>query len=507
VATGEERLPFDRPPDVGSQVLFLADGKSLLTMNGHTGASRDGGVACVWDATTGKELRHFLCYQHRGYVVASADGGVVAVSDYLGDKAVRLRRVSTGKELWKPPGKHSWEVALSADGKKLVTTGHDDHVLHLWDVTTGKELQRFEGHRTPVMRIALAPDGKALASASIGVVGGDNTLRVWDVATGKERWTWSIPPSRVLTFTFSPDGRLLVTVGRPPPRLPADPNVVGEVRLWDVATDKEIRRWEGHAQQAIAAAFSPVLTASFSPDGRTLATGGGDHSVRLWEVATGKERRAFRGHEDAVLSVRFSPDGRRLASASYDGTVLVWDLTGRIGEDHSRARPLSADELEACWADLASGDAARAYRAILALAGSPDRGVAFLRGRLRPVEAADPRRVDRLLAALDGNDFAEREKAARQLEGLGFAAEPALRRALLGKPSLEVRRRVERILEKMEGGLMLRAGRGIEALELIGTAEARRLLQVLARGAPEARLTQEAKAALQRLAKRTADNR
>jgi hypothetical protein len=321
---------------------------------------------------------------------------------------------------------------------------------------------------------------------------------VWDVATGKERWSWSVRPSDLCNFTFSPDGRLLATVGRAPGP-PQDPDIPGELRLWDVRAGKEIRRWEGHLQH--------VWSVAFTPDGRTLATGGGDHNVRLWEVATGKERRVFRGHDDTVTSVSISSDGRRLASASDDGTVLVWDLTTRTGEKLSRSRPLSADGLEACWADLAGGDAARAYRGILALAGSPDRSVAFLKGRLRPVEAADPRRLDQLLAALDGSDFAEREKAARELEGMGFAAEPALGRTLLGKPSLEVQRRVERILEKLEGGLMLRAGRGIETLEMIGSAEARRVLQALAGGAPEARLTQEAKASLRRLARRSAADR
>jgi hypothetical protein len=219
----------------------------------------------------------------------------------------------------------------------------------------------------------------------------------------------------------------------------------------------------------------------------------------MYDTATGKERWRFEGHEGSLTSVAFSPDGRRLLTSSVDSSALVWDVS-RWSAGH--VARLSQEELEACWKDLAGGDAARAHRATLALADSPGQAVAFLKERLRPVEAADPRRVDPLLAALDGNDFAAREKAVEELEGLGFAAEPALRRTLLGKPSPEARRRVEWILEKLGGAPMLRAVRGIEALEHIGTPEARQVLQALSQGAPEARLTREAKASLQRLAKR-----
>jgi hypothetical protein len=137
----------------------------------------------------------------------------------------------------------------------------------------------------------------------------------------------------------------------------------------------------------------------------------------------------------------------------------------------------------------------------------PQQAVPLLKERLRPVTTADPRRVAPLLAALDSNDFAEREKAAQELERLGFAAESALRQALVKTPSPEVRRRVGRILEELGGPLAVRAVRAIEALELMGTSEARLLLKALAQGVPEARLTREAEAALHRLAGRPAAKR
>ncbi len=487
VGTGKVREPFARPSDIGRTVLFLGDGKSLMTADRMSVGAGDGAEARVWDAATGKELAHFRCYGDHGDVVLCADGTRVAVADD-GDGTVRFLQVPSGKELGRLTGKAGSLGALSADGKRVVTRSGDS-LLRLWDVAAGKELQRFEGHRGRVTRMALSPDGKALASSSVNSRPGadDETLRVWDVATGKERWKWSIPPACVDGLAFSPDGNLLATVGHPG-RI-AEKGVPGEVRLWDVATGREVRRWQGNDRQVQAAAFSP--------DGRTLATGGPDAVVYLWEVASGKQRRALRGHDDDILSLSFAPAGRRLASASQDGTVLVWDLAAPPAR-------LDAVALKADWDALASDDAAAAYRAVCRLAADPARAVALLRERLRPAPEPDAKRFAGLVADLDSDQFSVREAAAKELAKLGDAAAPALREALRGKPSAEVARRLRQALDDVKGWPpeRLREWRALEVLEQVATPQARDLLKALAEGAPAARLTQEAKAALERLAKR-----
>ena len=130
-----------------------------------------------------------------------------------------------------------------------------------------------------------------------------------------------------------------------------------------------------------------------------------------------------------------------------------------------------------------------------------------LPGRTEPV-TADPQRVVRLIADLDDRQYKTRQRAFRELEGLEEVVESALRRALRQQPSVEVRQRVWRLLAKLEAlrklslsPSRLRALRTVEVLEHIGTAEARRQLKRLASGAREARLTQDAKAALERLAR------
>jgi HEAT repeat protein len=127
-----------------------------------------------------------------------------------------------------------------------------------------------------------------------------------------------------------------------------------------------------------------------------------------------------------------------------------------------------------------------------------------LRKHVKAAPPSDVKRLGQLIADLDNDEFAVRERAQRQLEGMGEDAAPALRKALAGKPALEVRRRIESILMKARtlSPATLQVVRAVEVLENIGTLEARELLKSLADGVPEAVLTQEAKASLERLAEK-----
>jgi HEAT repeat protein len=112
-----------------------------------------------------------------------------------------------------------------------------------------------------------------------------------------------------------------------------------------------------------------------------------------------------------------------------------------------------------------------------------------------------------LLAELDDERFKVRERATRALEKLAETAEPPLKKALAGDPSPEARRRIEGVLDKLKKDRLnppadrTRLVRAVEVLELIGSAEARQVLNALARGAPEAQITLEAKTALERLSR------
>jgi hypothetical protein len=201
------------------------------------------------------------------------------------------------------------------------------------------------------------------------------------------------------------------------------------------------------------------------------------------------------GHRAFIHGLAFSSDGRTLVSGSMDTTALLWDLRGR-----RPVRPLA--DLETLWKRLTDADAARAYQAMLEFATVPEQATPLLRERVHAAQAPDPRRLKQLLADLDSERFEVREHAARQIASIGDLARPALQEMLKGKPSLEVRRRVEQLLHDIKPANSpeaLRALRAIEVLEHIGTDESRRALEALAQGAAESRRTREAKAALARI--------
>ncbi|MBA3017351.1 MAG: caspase family protein [Proteobacteria bacterium] len=168
------------------------------------------------------------------------------------------------------------------------------------------------GHSNIILSIAFSPDGKYLLSGSA-----DHTLKLWDVATGREIRTFIGHTAQVESIAFSPDGKYIISTGRYDKSL----------KLWEVATGKEVRTFLGHKDE--------VNEVAFSPDGKYIISGGGtsyknkDFALRLWEVNTGKEIRTFTGHTDEIKSVAFSPDGEYIVSGSYH-IIKLWEAaTGK----------------------------------------------------------------------------------------------------------------------------------------------------------------------------------
>lgn len=250
--------------------------------------------------------------------------------------------------------------------------------------------------------------------------------------------------------------------------------------------------------------YFPAL--AFAPDGRTIAaTDWSKGWIVLFDVRTGKQLLRLQGAASVVENLAFSPDGNKLASAQNDSTALVWDVSAA-----RRKLPrseLTANDLERLWTDLCDADAVKAHAALWTLVAKPAKAVPFLKEHLQPVPRVTPERLQRLIADLNADEFTRREEATHELAKLGSEAEPELRKALEGKPSLEMRRRAETLLKELSCQTeitpeALRQLRAIHVLEQIGSPEARQILASLAQGAPAAPATRDAAAALQRLDQR-----
>ena len=133
----------------------------------------------------------------------------------------------------------------------------------------------------------------------------DQTARIWDAATGQELRQLS--------------GHTAVSSRRPSARTarPSSPPVTTDRPHLGCQYREELRQLSGHT--------GAVMSAAYSPDGKTIVTASDDQTARIWDAATGQELRQLSGHTDAVYSAAYSPDGKTIVTASEDQTARIWD--------------------------------------------------------------------------------------------------------------------------------------------------------------------------------------
>jgi WD40 repeat protein len=455
-------------------VVFSPDGKRLAS------ASNDGFIR-IWDPAERKEVQAFkaekneypraLAYSPNGKLLASGSK----------DDVVYLREADSGKLLQRLESSQKVNegavhaVAFSPDGKLLASAGVGADVL-IWDVAAGKELRRLTTGSKEIHALAFSPDGTAMVAAGPQ----SDFVQLWDPASGKPLRRSKRRHGGVAALTFAPDGKTLATTG------------TGAVRFWDLTSLEEIGRQPVRSDGSATGVYS----LAFSFDGKYLATGSQDNAVRVFDLSTEQEVMSWKGLHGWIYSVAFAPDGRSVAIADHGFAVRLGDLTGAV-------KVPTVENLPALWRSLDDTDSARAHRAVWALAAAPDIAVPFLREQIAKLPAQKDH-AGPLLKDLSSDNFATRQRAIRALENLGRAAEPSLRKALAGElPSLEMRRRIERILDKVDGPVadpdVLRAQRITSALERMPGPAGRKILESIAKASSDSWLGKEATASLARL--------
>ena len=328
-ATGSVLATLPRTAEPVRSVCFSPDSKSVLVVAGKS--------VKLWDVATLRE-RFAVPAQSRMVKAAafSPDGSTVAVGGLGPDIS-----------LWKPvdgsvttlTGKGGWAYALafSPDGKSLASGGAFEGTAQLivWKVATGEKhaLKRRTDQSVSsllppedvrrkhfivglgtVFSVAFSPDGRFLAAGlgnSPDTGHGEFVARVWDVASGDERVTCSGHEQAVMSATFSPDGKTLATS-----------SMDATIRLWDPLTGRSTAVFRGHT--------NGIISAAFAPDGLTLASASLDRTLKIWDTAPERDRDTlFRGSQLGISSLAFAPDRRTLAAGSADGKTRLWDASTR----------------------------------------------------------------------------------------------------------------------------------------------------------------------------------
>lgn len=482
---------------IGWQARWSPDGKLLATP-----AWRD--QVRLLDATTGKEVRTLTSGGICGPLAFSPDGKVLATCDdhYTGMTEPRGRihlwQTSTGQQLRTIEGLAAYirSLVFAPDGQAIASSSGDG--VHLWDVAEGKRIRRITvEHRFP-NALRFSPDGQTLFAGGTG-------LSVCSVATG-ERLRHLAGKQLVTAMDLSPDGKLLALA-------------CGDtIQLWDPTAGVEVTRLTGHAN---------VATLVFSPDGRMLASGNHDTTILLWDVI-GALIAARIQVKPAVPQANLDALWADLAGADpLAGHKAIWTLA----DDPRRTVPFFQERLRAAKDDegegivVPAGDLLRVIRAVEVLerigtaeartlleklAGGPmSRSAREAAGAVQRLEALkrsahgsakEPDRSDRLEQLW--NHLGEADAAAGHQAAWALARSPEQTLALFKTRLKAVAQAEETDTILVPAGDALRAFRAVAVLERIGTAEARRILETLAQGA-SSRVTAEAKAALERLERRT----
>lgn len=312
------------------------DGKRIAYLTSDTRQT----VISIWDLFKGQMLRSFVVPQWLFSITFSTDSRLLVTG--CRDGTAKLWNADSG-DLVRTFGQHSDTVffaTLSHDGRRLATTSAD-LTVRIWDVESGRELRKLAGHTEVVTSAAFSPDGALLATAGI-----DKTIRIWNVESGVQtkslinrltdlQVTEVANQAKAMELLlnsqlyggwivrFSPNGETLAASvgGYGTGRVGNENKLVkirDEIRLYEVASGRELRRMIGHRDS--------IQSLSFSSDGRSLVSGAADKSVSTWDLSSGQATFSFKDNLDFDTYAAFVPN-KQLVVGGSRGQLKLWNTT------------------------------------------------------------------------------------------------------------------------------------------------------------------------------------
>ncbi len=291
-----------------ASVAFAPDGASIVA----------GGAQILnrWDIITGQPMWPVKSPRSRFIGIAFSEGGKFALSA-TEDGGMQRWDTSFGKlvsrfknataTLWEAssvdPLPLDREFAFAPDGLTAIGVRRDN-ALTVFDVVSGRLINVFVGHTVDVHSVSFSPDGKSVLSAG----GRDGTIRLWDVASTRLLKTLDTGPVDLVRFL--PDGRRAATSH---PR--------GIVKLWDIPLGRLLRTFDNSDDN-----YEQVNSIVFSSDGSTMLCAS-YHSLRVWDVTSGILLRKFGEHTGNINSASLSPDGRTVLSGGFFNGLKQWDVS------------------------------------------------------------------------------------------------------------------------------------------------------------------------------------
>jgi WD40 repeat protein/HEAT repeat protein len=501
---------------------FSSDGKMLAALGNEPDTVH------IWETASGKERGSI----HFGAQTTPIGGG--------GQAGMRKMRVFPGNNM---NNNGLLALAFSTDCR-LLAVSKQDSAIHLWDLQADRELAPLTGFGGHVTAMVFTTDGKELIA-----IDSEGTRLSWKMTALRRNTNVRLVPLDDADFAelwndlAEPDSfrvyrarrHLVADPKRSVPLLSShlEPVPAGDKdRIQQLIKDlsspnagtrrkamTELRTKHGEAALGALLQMNggnnpPGMVAGGAPGMVVWAPGGNNNQATMLLLQKLQAQYNTPERQRDVVAVGIleeigTPEARQTLTKLSKGAAGVGLTTAsKAALDHLAAaakEPPSPATPEQLWSDLGSDDAGKAFRAMCALAAAPQEAATLVRKQLKPIPIVQDKEIAGLLDNLNADDFKVREEATEALSKIGEQALPAMKQALTGKIPLEARKRLERLVEQVNSQAaapLLRGLRAIEVLEHTPTAESKHVLVALSGGAPQSKITREAKASLQRLTHR-----